>query len=492
VALALILAGSGRAQVTEGSSAAGDATAADSAVETGSAAAQTAPDSGASTAADSLAPVTEAQEDADERVRAELQAIYDRVSSLRGIQVRVSAGVVTLAGEVADAEVAGQAAELARGRAGVVFVDDAELRSLTAAARLEDAGSRLRDKWRDLVLMLPLLGVAALLVALFCGLAWLVGRGRLGRFTADRSPFLTAMVERMLQFALVLIGLVAALDLLDATALVGAVVGTAGLAGLALGFAFKDIAENYLAGIILSMRNPFSKNDLIVVGAHEGKVVRLAGRETILMTPEGNHVQIPNATVFREPIVNFSRNPLRRFRLDVGVASDTVLSDALDLGVGVLRAMDGVTDEPPPEGLVWELGDSTTTVRFFGWVDQRKADFLRVRSEAMRLVKSGLEEGGIELPEPQYRVRLAGGAGAALDPGATLEPAAKDTRSAATATAPAQPQRDVSVDRTIDEQIEADRRVAVEEDLLSTGSRTGGPAADGSPGADGLPGADRW
>ena len=101
------------------------------------------------------------------------------------------------------------------------------------------------------------------------------------------------MVQRVIQFSLVVTGLVLALEFLDATALVGAVVGTAGLAGLALGFAFKDIAENYLAGIILSLRNPFAKSDLIVVGEHEGKVVRLAGRETILMTVEGNHVPDP-------------------------------------------------------------------------------------------------------------------------------------------------------------------------------------------------------
>jgi small-conductance mechanosensitive channel len=428
-------------------------------------------------ASDSLSPLSEAQEVADERIRGELQAIYDRVSTLQGIQVRVSAGVVSLVGEVSDGQAAERAAELARTRADVVFVDDGELRTPTAAARLEDVGGRLQDKWRDFVFMLPLFGVAALLVAFFWGLAWLVGRVRLGRLSSDRSPFLASMVERLLQFALVLIGLVAALELLDATALVGAVVGTAGLAGLALGFAFKDIAENYLAGIILSLRNPFSKNDLILVGAHEGKVVRLAGRETILMTMEGNHVQIPNATVFREPIINFTRNPLRQFRVVVGVAPDTALSEALDLGVAVLRRMQGVIDEPPPEGLVWELGDSTTTVRFLGWVDQRKADFLRVRSEAIRLVKAGLEEGGIELPEPQYRLRLSDHVGVPLSPAASPAPSAPTPM---VVTPAVQPQRYVSVDRTLDEQIEAERRGAEEEDLLSAGSETGGSVIERS------------
>jgi hypothetical protein len=139
--------------------------------------------------------------------------------------------------------------------------------------------------------------------------------------------------------------------------------------------------------------------------------------------------------------------------------------------------MQGVIDEPPPEGLVWELGDSTTTVRFLGWVDQRKADFLRVRSEAIRLVKAGLEEGGIELPEPQYRLRLSDHVGVPLSPAASPAPSAPTPK---VVTPAEQPQRDVSVDRTLDEQIEAERRGAEEEDRLSAGSETGGSVIEWS------------
>ena len=103
-----------------------------------------------------------------------------------------------------------------------------------------------------------------------------------------------------------LFGVLLALDILDLTALVGAVLGTVGVVGLAIGFAFKDIVENYLAGLLLSIRRPFALNDLVLIESHEGRVVRLTPSELILMTLEGNHVRIPNATVFKSFIYNFS------------------------------------------------------------------------------------------------------------------------------------------------------------------------------------------
>jgi small-conductance mechanosensitive channel len=166
---------------------------------------------------------------------------------------------------------------------------------------------------------------------------------------------------------------------------------------------------------------------------------------------DGNHVRIPNAIVFKAVIENFSRNPLRRFSFAVGVGVDEDLVAAQDLGVGILRAMDGVLGEPEPFALVEELGDSTVTVGFFGWVDQRRADFTKVRSEAIRLVKQGFDEAGIDMPEPIQRVRVEE-VGVPAQETAAARPATTQTR-------------DVAVDRHLDEQIEEER--AAEPDLLT-------------------------
>src|SRR3546814_10287465 len=86
-----------------------------------------------------------------------------------------------------------------------------------------------------------------------------------------------------------------------------------GVIGLVLGFAFKDIAENYIAGVLLSVRKPFSPGELIAIEDYQGKVVALTSRTTILMTLDGNQLQLPNALVFKSVLLNYSQNPRRRF-----------------------------------------------------------------------------------------------------------------------------------------------------------------------------------
>lgn len=411
-------------------------------------------------------PLPPTQEQLDEALRSELQAIYDRIPSMDGIEVAVSAGVVTLTGNVADRETIEEAAELAETRDGIVYVDTDLLSALNTEARLEDVGGQLRDQARSFVQMLPLLGVALLIVAGAGFLAWLVGRPKKLPFFRNVNPFLAGMLQRFLQFLIVLIGLIIALELLDATALVGAVIGTAGVGALAFGFAFKDIAENYLAGVLLSLRQPFEKNDLIAVSGREGKVVRLTGRETILMTGDGNHVQIPNAAVFREPMVNYTRNPRRRFSVVADVAAETDLARALDVGLDVLDQMRGVVDDPAPSGLVTGSGQGTMALQFFGWVDQREAEFGRVKSEAIRLIKEGLEGAGIELPSPEYRVAMGPAGALAGTDAAERKSTPTREKPVDRPTDVASAQRDVSVDTTLDDQIEEDRQAGDGENLL--------------------------
>jgi small-conductance mechanosensitive channel len=395
----------------------------------------------------------------DEEVRSRLQALFDRVAALSDVTVEVEAGIVRIRGTVADGVAGERAVALAEAQSGVLWVEDDIALTASLSKRLEPTWARLRDLAFGAVALLPLLAVALgiVLLSLFLGSA--LGRWGGPSFLRSRNPFLQNIVGRAIQTALVLAGLLVALDLLEATALVGAVAGTAGLAGLALGFAFKDIVENYLAGLLLALRRPFDQNDQVVVEAFEGKVVRLTPRETILMTSDGNHVRVPNALVFRSPMLNYTRNPRRRFQFEAGVGPVDDLALARETGIAVLREMEGVLDDPAPDALVIDLGDSSVTMRFMGWVDQRQAEFSRVRSEAIRLVKLRLEAAGVSLPSPEYLVRMA----AEPDVGA----------SAPGATAPSvapvvveEVQADVSVDDAVDRQIEEDRRSSGEENLL--------------------------
>lgn len=396
----------------------------------------------------------------DEAIRHELQTVFDRVPGLIGVDVVVDAGVVRLEGRVLSGDARSRALEMAAGLDGVRFVDDRITESTSLEDQLAPTWARLRELGYGTVAKLPLLAVALATVGLAVGLGSLLARWSGPAFLRTRNPFLQNLIRRFLQGVLVLAGIVVALDLLDAAALAAAVVGTAGLAGLAVGFAFKDIVENYLAGTILALRQPFAKNDEIRVDAFQGKVVRLTPRETILMTLDGNHVRLPNALIFRSPMLNFTRNPLRRFEFDAGLGPDGDLVRARDVAVATLTAMEGVLSDPPPQALVEALGDSTVTMRFLGWVDQREAEFNRVRSEAIRLVKTRLEEAGLTFPSPEYVVQTR----SAASPAAVTPPTP--------GSAPALAQADVSVDRTVERQIDLERRATDEVDLLD-GSATG-------------------
>lgn len=357
----------------------------------------------------------------DRAIAERLRATFAGVEALRGVGIAVSAGVVRLSGEVPSSAARELAGQLARQVEDVALVENELVLVQDVGRRLEAAWDKLRQRLYGMVGALPLLMVGVAVVVLF---------GWLGRWLARLewpyrridNLFLRRSTRQLVAIALTLVGALLALEILDATALVAALLGTAGLFGLVLGLAFRELAENGIASLLLSLRQPFAPNDLVRIEDHEGHVVRLTSRATVLLTVEGNHIRIPNATVYKGVIVNYTRNPLRRFDLAAGVGVDEDLAAAQRLGVEVLRATPGVVADPPPQALVEALGDSSVVIRYLAWVDQRAVDFLKVKSEAIRRVKEALDEAGVSLPEPTYVVRLRREAGQAEAPAAPPPP----------------------------------------------------------------------
>jgi small conductance mechanosensitive channel len=265
---------------------------------------------------------------------------------------------------------------------------------------------RLLQELYALIASLPLFALALLViwVGAMAG-RWLSQRTLFDR-VAGTNPFLRDLVRTTVRWVVVSAGVIVALEIMDATALVGAVLGTAGVLGVALGFAFKETLENYLAGILMSFRQPFAPRDHVVINGNEGFVVAMTSRATILFTLDGNHLRLPNAMVFRSVTLNYTRNPSRRFTFDVGVGVGVDLLAAQRIGVDQMKAVVGVLREPPPRAYITALGDSNVQLRFLGWVDQRSHEFVMVKSEAIRTVKLALEAAGMDMPEPIYRVQM--------------------------------------------------------------------------------------
>ncbi len=223
---------------------------------------------------------------------------------------------------------------------------------------------------------------------------------------SQRNPYLDGLLRVAVKIVVVLIGVLIALDLLGATALVGAVLGSAGMIGLVVGFAFKDLAENYVAGVLLSLRKPFSPGDKVGVDGNIGNVVALTSRATVLLTENGNHLMLPNSLVFKSVLVNFTRNPKRRFEFDLGLTANAPLHGAMDTGIAALASLQGVLADPAPTALILEVPPEGATLRFMGWIDQTSNDLLKTRSEGLRQVFRALRAAGMAPTENVQRIRL--------------------------------------------------------------------------------------
>lgn len=342
----------------------------------------------------------------DQRLEKRLNAIFSKIPEFSGVKASVGEGVARLSGKVESLSDAQEARELAQRLEGVVFVvsdirihPEIEMRFTPAFRKAYSAADRV-------VRYLPMVFFALLVVFAL----WLMGRIIKGwdwlfsRMSGNRlmQYFLRQLISRLF----VLVGILLGLYVLDLTAVVGAIIGAAGLIGLVIGFAFRDIAENYLAGFLLSARNLFAVGDMLEVSGFEGKVVRMSMGELILMTYEGNHVRIPNSEVFASITVNYSRNPQREvnFTVDIDTAED--LDHVREIGCAALAGMTGVIHDPASFMRVEEFGAYAMTVRFHVWVDQRAYSFRKVRSEAKRILKMALDEADIRMPPPLREITL--------------------------------------------------------------------------------------
>jgi small conductance mechanosensitive channel len=343
----------------------------------------------------------------DERLTRELLARFSRVDALRNVEVQVNAGVAALGGEVSSEADRQRAQTLAQDLPGIVSVDNRITRDTAIEARLRPALARASDAVEQLAGAAPMIALAALVLWLaFLAGRWLSNREVIRRMVGPQ-PFVAELVRQSIRLGVFVLGLVWALDLLEATALVGAVLGTAGIVGIALGFALRDVVENHVAGILLGLRQPFAQGDHVVIDGHEGKVAALTTRATTLITLDGNHLRLPNSLVFKGVILNYSRNPARRtvIRVDVGGRED--VGKAVRVGCAVLSGFPAAKGQPPPLGRVVEVAETHITLEFSFWFDQRVSGFFRLRSDAILAIRVALDDAGIAIPQTTHRVALS-------------------------------------------------------------------------------------
>jgi small conductance mechanosensitive channel len=380
-------------------------------------------------------------------------AALARIEGLDNESAEMNADALVLTGVADDPAIIDEAEQAVRAATGIDDIRNDIALTSDYADRVRGAATRVSARYDRLLDALPLIPVAIAIVLLALLAAWIVARWDAPFRLFSRNPFLQTIAQRFVQSMVVLFGVLLALEILDATALVGGVLGAAGVAGIAIGFAFRDLIENYIASILLSLRQPFRPRDHVVIDGHEGLVTSMNSRTTVLTTFDGNVVRIPNAIVFKTTLINYSTDPRRRFDFTVGIGYDVDLAQAVAVGTQVLTETEGVMPDPKPLALITRLGDSSITLQLFAWVDQSANDYFKVRSAAMQRVKNEFDRLDIDMPEPIYTVKLQ-------QPTDRPEPAPQCQ------TPSPQPAHDVSRDDTAAEIADATQDQTAHEDLL--------------------------
>jgi len=276
--------------------------------------------------------------------------------------------------------------------------------------------TKLIDKlfgWLEtLVVMLPNMAVAISLLLAAALLARLVGRvvsQLLHRVTGNQP--ISSLLGTISRLGTLAFGLFLALGLLNLDKAVTSLLAGVGIAGLALGFAFQDIAANFMSGIIMAIDRPFDVGDLVEIGGHVGRVQAIAMRASVLETLQGLSVLIPNKDVFQSAIINYTNTPHRRLDLSMGTAYADDMETVRQVVSSAVREVPHRNHEREIELFFEEFGDSSINFSLRIWLVQSdERSYREARSEAMIAIKKALDAKGLTIPFPIRTLDFGAGA----------------------------------------------------------------------------------
>lgn len=351
-----------------------------------------------------IATATSPQEDA--AIATRIREILTELDGYTDITVAVNEGVVTLRGTTTTTTEATALSALATRVEGVVAVRNQVTETTDIARRLDPAIERFQDRVDQFITFLPLALIALAAFALVVFLGILIARLRQPWERLAPNTFVAEIYRQLVRITFVVLGIVIALDILNATALLSTILGAAGIIGLALGFAVRDTVENFIASVMLSFRQPFRPNDTVEINGDIGKVIRLTSRATILLSFDGNHIRIPNATVFKSRVINYTQNPERRFMFTMTIGRDADLYATRNLMEETVQALPFVLQEPAAQVWIEAMQPSGIDMVVTGWVDQTETSIVRAKGEALRQVKLAIQNAGVVIPDATQTVEI--------------------------------------------------------------------------------------
>ncbi len=280
-------------------------------------------------------------------------------------------------------------------------------------SRPEDLSEALQGYFKDFIAILPGIGLGILIIVIGVLLASWIGNFTRERISArTKDPLMSRFLGKAIKSILIIVAIMLALNAAGLGTIAAGILTVAGASAVVLGFAFKDIGENFIAGIILSFNRPFDVNDTVEIGENFGKVKTLEFRYTKIKTFDGKDVYIPNSMVLTQPVTNYTEDGYYRWNFLVGVAYEDKVEGAKQTILEALKKEPAVIEDEEHENFVTEdeLATSTVNLKVFFWVDTK--DFRRqaliTRGNVIRNVKEALEEAGYYLPADIQEIKLYG------------------------------------------------------------------------------------
>lgn len=254
----------------------------------------------------------------------------------------------------------------------------------------------------DFIRLLPNILVSALLLVIGIYAAKLIRKitASLIQKVSDNRA-LNNLFTSVVYIFVIAVTIFTVLSVLKLDTAVTSILAGAGIIGLALAFAFQDIASNFISGIFISFRRPFRVGHIVKVKDYMGKVEEINLRDTILRTFQGQMVIIPNKDVFQNPIENFSLLGKRRLDLIIGVSYGEDLEQVKQVTLETLKGMDHLSADDEITMFYQEFGGSTINFMLRLWIDSpEQATYLNVGSEAIMRLKKAYDKNSIMLPFP--------------------------------------------------------------------------------------------
>ena len=254
--------------------------------------------------------------------------------------------------------------------------------------------------------LLPTLAVAAIVFLIILAASSGIRHTLVALFRRRERGDLGVLLGGFVRWVLILFGLLVVATIVFPSIKPADLLATLGIGSVAIGFAFKDILQNWLSGLLILYRQPFRPGDQIVSGGFEGTVERIEARATMIRTYDGQLVVIPNSDIYTRAVTVRTAYPKRRSEYDVGIGYGDDLETACEVIRKALQNLECVEEEPEPEAFPWDLAGSTVNIKVRWWSDPRRLSVVRTRGQVIAAVKKALSDAAIDLPFPTRVVLL--------------------------------------------------------------------------------------